>query len=215
MKLWPLICSVWLIASCPLWAADQERLIEFQGPKQSKIYDLATVRTIQPGRFTIVGTSIDNPDVMQLELKVLEALQKYCTYNDGQYPAPTDLLVLGPPDMPVTNIDVKHVKRFNGERYKRAIWFYPYKKLAVGEEPEFGFLECDRPDTEARNLITNGVRTRELFDCKRGLWGKLFNENGDPAEAFTHVVPVDSLAFRYYWTACRAVTHEEPYVPKK
>ena len=66
--------------------------------------DLNTVQIIQPGRFTVIETTIDNPDMMRFELKVLAVLRTYCARAAGQYAAPADLLMLGPPDMPVKKL---------------------------------------------------------------------------------------------------------------
>jgi hypothetical protein len=37
----------------------------------------------------------------------------------------------------------------------------------------------------------------------------------DPSKAMLGPVPLGTLALEYYQSVCRAVTHEEPYVPKK
>jgi len=91
-----------LAASCPSWASEQQnRFIEFPSAINTLIYDLDTVRIVTPGRFTIISTRIDNPDVMKFELNTLTALKSYCTRPDGKYPAPSDLFQLGQPDLPV------------------------------------------------------------------------------------------------------------------
>jgi hypothetical protein len=78
MKLPSLIFSVLLVACCPLLADQNERFVEFPEPTgKTRTYDLRTVQIIQPGRFTIVSTSIDDADVMKLELKVLDTLRSY------------------------------------------------------------------------------------------------------------------------------------------
>jgi hypothetical protein len=105
MKLSPLICIMWLIACCPSWARDQkERFLEIPNDKTTVTFDLNTVQIIHPGRFTIIETEIDNPDMMRFELKVLAVLRTYCARAAGQYAAPADLLMLGPPDMPVKKL---------------------------------------------------------------------------------------------------------------
>ena len=62
---------------------------------------------IVPGRFIITGTTIDNPDLIRFELRVLTTLNTYCARPDGKYPTPADLLTLGRPDSPVKNIEVQ------------------------------------------------------------------------------------------------------------
>ena len=129
MKLSPLIFSVLLLACCPSSAAQDERFVEFSYvAEQTLIYDLATVRVLQPGRFTIVRTLIANANRMAFELKVLETLRTYCKHPDGKYPAPTDLFTLAPPDLPVKSIEVKTETK---DQYKAVSWYYPYKNIGL------------------------------------------------------------------------------------
>ena len=62
--------------------------------------------------------------------------------------------------------------------------------------------------------IANGTRSRVLYDCKQGLWGVLANEDDDPTNAQILNVQKGTRAFTNYLSMCRAVTREEPYVPK-
>jgi hypothetical protein len=210
MKLSPLICIMWLITCCPSGARDQEkRFLEFPNDTDTVTVDLNTVQIIQPGRFTVIETTIDNPDMMRFELKVLATLRTYCARAVGQYPAPTDLLMLGPPDMPVKNIEVSR---------KMVVWYYPYKRLQGGA----GGLDCrsgNRTEqdlySEAWDVITKGIRVKRLYDCKRGLSGRTIHEDDDPTTAIVGPVPLQTLAFEYYQSVCRAVTHEAPYEPKE
>jgi hypothetical protein len=127
LKLLPLICAAYFVASCSALADDQQkRFIEFPDGGDMTTYDLNTVQLIQPGKFTIIYTVVSNPDFMRLELKALDILREYCKRDDGLYPAPTDLLTLGPSDMPVKNIEVKNVDA----QTKRTSWSYPYSKFA-------------------------------------------------------------------------------------
>jgi hypothetical protein len=152
-------------------AAEQDRFIEFPGDNDTMIYDLSTVQMIQPGRFTVVSTTIDNPDVMRLELQALAALKTYCARPDGQYPAPADLLTLGPPDMPVKSIEVESHKAYQTRTVE---WFYPYKRLAYKfesglqerfstviycESPKVSAADAKRQNLESRSVITNGLQT--------------------------------------------------------
>jgi hypothetical protein len=85
MKLSLLIFSILFAAYCPALAED-ERFVEFPAPRgQTMTYDLSTVQTIQPGRFTIIGSEIDSGDVMRFELDVLDSLRAYCKRPDGKY----------------------------------------------------------------------------------------------------------------------------------
>jgi hypothetical protein len=163
MKLSPLICIMWLITCCPSWARDQEkRFLEFPNDTDTVTVDLNTVQIIQPGRFTVIETTIDNPDMMRFELKVLATLRTYCARAVGQYPAPTDLLMLGPPDMPVKNIEVSR---------KMVVWYYPYKRLQGGA----GGLDCrsgNRTEqdlySEAWDVITKGIRVKGFMIANEG-----------------------------------------------
>ena len=135
MKLSPLICTIWLVASCPSWAGDQEkRFLEFPSGIDTTTFDLTTVQMVQPGRFTIISTTIDDLDVMKFELTVLDTLRAYCTRPDGKYPAPAKLLALGPPDMPIKSIEVR-----NQNQTRTVEWDYPYKRLAI--ETTAGIME--------------------------------------------------------------------------
>jgi len=233
MKLLPLICTIWLVASCPSWASDQEkRFLEVPSANgKTTIFDLNTVQIIQPGKFTILTTVIAKPDVMKLELKTLDTLRTYCARPDGQYPAPADLLTLGPPDMPVMNIEVKSGEiKSAGKLYqtKEASWSFPYSMLAVVFEsgdkshvfPYRTFFRCKnifQPEaneySEVRRLIMNGLQTKKLYDCRRGLDGNFVDEKDDFTKANMGPVSKGTFAFEFYLSVCQAVTHEAPYVP--
>ena len=219
MKPLPMICAFWFVVLGPSWASDQQnRFVELKSEANTVTFDLNTVQTIRPGRFMIVETTVDNPDVMRLELKALEALRDYCALADGLYPAPTDLLTLGAPDLPVESIEVKSGQSEIVGPYKVVIWRYPYKRLAS----VFGKrLDCNPDGTinefyysKSLALITNGLRSREVFDCKQGLWGPIWRDEEDPAKAILYVLQKDTAAFGLYRTVCQAVTNETPYVPQ-
>ena len=184
-------------------AGQAGRFLEFPGSGDTTTFDLNTVQKMQPGRFTIISTSIDEPDVMKFRLKALDVVRSYCTFAGGKYPAPADLLTLGTPDKSVENIEIKN---------KFVQWSYPYEGVPGGGV----ILACDRPAdyTEARSLIINGTRTKYLYDCKRGLYGAFLHQNDDPAKAMTAFPPKGSIAFKYYLSACEAVTHEAAYIPE-
>jgi hypothetical protein len=224
----PLIFFLLFLACSPSLAAQDEAFVEIPfGRGETKIYDLRTVRVIQPGRFTIVSTWIDDADRMKLELKVLDTLRIYCKRPDGKYPAPNDLFVLGPPDMPIQDIEVK-TRSFKDHQNKdhqdkEASWHYPYERFAWGPEAQdWHHLECtfDGRDRQLyrykQKQITDGTRWQELFDCKRGLTGnlQLLSDEEFPAKSISlePVVP-QSNGELLYRTICLRVTHEEPYLP--
>jgi hypothetical protein len=122
-----------LLACCPSLAAQNERFVEFPFRQdQTFTYDLRTVQMIQPGRFTIVSTVMDNADLMRFELKVLGILRTYCKRPDGKYQPPTDVFTLGPPDLPIESIEVTSAE----QKYKIAGWQYhirDWELKSVGE----------------------------------------------------------------------------------
>ena len=227
MKLFPLICAIWLVASCPSGAGEEKRFLEFPSGHDTTTFDLNTVQIIQPGRFTIISTTIDDPDVMKFELTVLYTLRDYCTRPDGKYPAPAELLTLGPADMPVKSVEVESHKKY---QTRTVDWSYPYKRFALEttagliegpmlplfcESPKVNKSDVTRHISEGRSVITNGVRSKSLYDCKRGMVSlQIFGED-DSAKATMAGVPKGSRAFKYYLSVCWAVTHEVPTCPNK
>jgi hypothetical protein len=203
-KLMLSVCAVWIAAPSPSLAGDQEtRFLELPNDADTLTYDLSTVQMIQPGRFTVIGTTIDNPDVMKLELKLLDSLRTYCKRPDGKYPAPADLLTLGQPDMPIETIEVD----WQG---KLVSWSYPYKRL----QGKVIHMACSAPDLY-RKGITNGFWMKALFDCRRGLIGSFLNEDDDPSKAFhASFVKQATRGEWYYRRVCYAVMHELPYEPE-
>lgn len=217
-----LACAVWTVGLSPCWAAEEERrFVEFPNENEIETFDLRTVQIIQPGRFTVISTTISNPDVMTLELKVLDILSAHCARPAGKYPGPTGPLTLGPPDMPIEEIVVR-----TSETQKWVYWFYPYKRLAMsnkgGIEGKVTLLTCQAESktkaqffVERRAKITNGLRMKHLFDCGRGLKGIFEEEKDDPSKAITHAVERGTNAEIRYVRVCIAVMNKMPYLPWK
>jgi hypothetical protein len=185
-------------------AKQEDRFLEFLGDVGTTTFDLSTVQIIQPGRFSVVSTTIDYPWMMKFELKALSTLQTYCARPAGKYPAPADLLTLGPADMPVKSI----------EKQKIVSWEYPYKRLGK----RMGIAFCGAQDQlDQRAKITNGYRAKELFDCKRGLAGSFLDEidKGDPSRVLTNVVPNNTILEIHYVRVCHVVTREWPYLSER
>jgi hypothetical protein len=216
------IVSIWLAATSPLWALDQkDRFLEFPDETETATYDLRTVQLIQPGRFTISYTVIANPDVMRFEFKVLAKLRTYCASADGHYPAPSDLLTLGPPDMPIKDIEVRSdVTRVAGKAYpfKIASWPYPYQKLAKYYAISLHCKYSNRTEadlySEAMSRITNGFSGRTVYDCRRGLHSLPLIKDEELANARMFSIRKGTYAFHYYEVVCGAVMHELPYIPE-
>ena len=99
---------------------------------------------------------------MKLELKALAILQTYCSRPDGQYPPPTNLFTLGPPDMPVKSIEVETNSKY---QTRTVVWYYPYKRLAFslqGGELEERFtmpLHCQSPK------VSSSQATKLQLEC--------------------------------------------------
>jgi len=211
-----------MIVFYPCWAAEQDRrFLEFPNDNDTTTFDLSTVQIVQPGRFIVIATKINSPDVMALELKALDTLRTYCARPAGKYPAPADLLTLGRPDMSVENIVVK-----SSRTSKWVYWSYPYKRLAMstaqGLDEKGTILYCrEQSKTEAqfflerRAEITNGSRMKHLFDCRRGLGGMFFNNNDDPSKAITSPVKRGTFGEDKYFRVCVAVMNEMPYLPEQ
>jgi hypothetical protein len=205
-----LLISICLVACCPSWASDQQkRFLEIPSEIHTLTYDLDTVQIISPGRFAIMSTRIDNPDVMRFELNALKILKPYCTRPDGEYPAPSELFQLGQPDdLPVEQIKVKTGPVLG----KSVAWKYPYRKFEAFQHTALG---CDKHGyIYSYNTITNGFRQKEIFDCKRGLQSLGADEGDVPRDVYMMPVKSGTNGWWYYSTVCRAVTHEEPYQPE-
>lgn len=219
-------------------AADEnERFVEFPWfAGKTHTYDLRTVQMIQPGRFTALSTSIDDADAMKFELKALDALRSYCKRPDGSYAPPTDIFTLGPPDLPIKDVEVKSSQTKLGQ-FNSANWRYPYERFAI--EDREGFLQnlvfffckdglrTDEGDLyrKKRASITNGDQTKELFDCKRGLRGDFATLDdeppgpdrfwpSDPAKVDMYAVRPHSNGDLIYHSICLRVMHEKPYSPE-
>lgn len=195
------------------WApAHGQRFLQLRfGSAGTITFDLATVQLLQPGRFTIKATTMDDPDVMRFKLGVLKAAHAFCAHGVGKYSMPRSLLTLGPPDMPIRDIVVAKTK----ENWKYVLWSYPYLRLAIGSHEYSSSLNCGRGSDygQLQDAILNGLRDKELFDCDRGLSGTFLNQNDDPTKAITGFVPAGSIMEHLYYAVCRAVTHTEPYKP--
>jgi hypothetical protein len=131
--------------------------------------------------------------------------------------------------LPIESIEVKSDQTTVAGKtvvfFKVVLLSYPYTRLAHSRqgkiEPDGGFLTCkqgDRTESELyeehRSLIMNGIRSKELFDCKRGLAGVFHRDEDDPAKAITYVVRPDTYHHRYYLGVCFRVMHELPYLPE-
>jgi hypothetical protein len=218
-------------ATYPTLAAvgDQDsQFLEISEDTETVIFDLATVRVIIPGRFTIVQTYIDHPDTMKFKLTVLDTLRNYCSLHDGRYQAPESLFTLGRPDMPIERIEVSSSSALRGITncpFKSASWSYPYDRLAMHFKDHSlagkGFLNCqqwcksgDELYLSERAVILNGLRTSELYDCKRGLTGTFISDvDNDPAKVTVLTVRPGTFAFAHYTKICERVVHEMPFIP--
>lgn len=199
------------------------QFVEFPEENSTKIYDLSTVQILMAGQFSIMATTIDDPDKMHLRLKVHDVLATYCKRPDGEYEAPIELFTLGPPEMPIEKILVKTMKSKIAGRtdaFREAKWSLPYKRLAftlgkvIPAEVLYvcggiGAMNTAERNAKARSEIVNGYRQKEIYDCNRALMGlKLL----DPDSIFEPIMDtVRGGYFRYYEFLCRKVTGKQPY----
>lgn len=200
------------------------RFLDFSDENNSITYDLATVELIQPGKFTIVVTTINHPDVMRLKLKAIDVLRRYCSRPDGKYPAPAELFTLGQPDLPVDKIEVK-TRTIKGEKpFKNVVWNFPYKRLASSSkegvlEKYPSFFDCsgravqseDQSYREERSAIMNGFQRKEMYDCKRAIMGVFVNLDDPLSRVISGEIRGGFLG--HYLPLCGRVTGELPYIP--
>jgi hypothetical protein len=183
---------------------------------------LTTVQFVDPGRFTIVSNAQDHPDVIRLNLVVLETLKSYCSRPDGEYVPPPELFALGPADMPVKKIEVK--TRSGNPPFKNVVWRLPYRRLALdypnGPQEADGFFDCTGPAVESiekeynelRDLIMNGTRRKELYDCRHGIMGVFANVDDPPSRAIANTnIPGGFL--EAYLRLCPTIVGGLPYMP--
>jgi hypothetical protein len=210
-------------------AAEQDsQFLEVLEDTETVIFDLATVRVIIPGRFTIAQTYIDHPSTMKFKLTVLDTLRTYCPLHDGKYQAPENLFTLDRPDMPIERIEVSSSSALPGTTncpFKSVSWSYPYDRFAMHIKDRSlegrGFLNCqqwcksgDELYLSERAIILNGLRTKELYDCKRGLTGTLLSsDDNDPAKVTMLTVRPGTFAFSHYTRICERVMREKPFIP--
>jgi hypothetical protein len=121
----------------------QNSFVEFKDEKEITTYDLRTVEIIQPGKFVIVETVLDNPDVMKFELKVLDTLRSHCARPVGFYTAPAEVFTLGPPDMSVKEIEVRLIPLAGTNHSVKVVsWWLPYFKTMVGAGAHYESYAC-------------------------------------------------------------------------
>src|SRR5260370_18215306 len=147
-------------------ALGDTRWVELDYGARTITYDLTTVQMIAPGKFTIISTTVDHPDVMKLNLAVLDTLRSYCNQPDGKYAPPVELFLLGKPDMPVEKIEVETKPASRGKNFKNVSWRPPYRKLALN----LRFFDCEGSAVESadeeyawmRFRIMNGLPAKEM-----------------------------------------------------
>jgi hypothetical protein len=191
---------------------DQNRFVEIHLTDTTDTFDLSTVKEIQPGRFVVAEISMEIPDLMKFELNALRKLEKYCSFAIGSYAVPEDLLIAGvPDDLPVSKIEVTSPYNSKGVE-----WKYPYKKFAWSASGPRSMVYRCSSKTEFMDhytLITDGLHTRRIFDCRNALDGWLDEKADDPAKAMMLEVRQDTISAREYIRLCTAVYHEKPREP--
>jgi hypothetical protein len=198
------------------FAQGQDRFVEVRLSAETATFDLNTVKEVQPGRFIIAKTSMHHPELMRFELNALRKLQSHCSSAIGTYSVPPDLLIAGTPDLPVTKIEVKPSMTGYSSNPKAIEWKYPYKKFAWSDgDPRSMIFRCwsKTEFSEQYNLITNGLHTREIYDCRNALDGWLLKPEDDPTKATMLEVHENTTDADEYIRVCMAVYHEKPREP--
>jgi hypothetical protein len=219
-----------LLCSLPARAADQpQRFIEIHAADDTstRTYDLDSVELIQPDKFTIRGTDVDDPDIIALKINALEILRPYCKKRDGDYDAPAALFRLGTPDLAIERIQVRSkTATIAGKKYptKQVLWEFPYDRLAIhhkdGQVEAFpSWVDCQSPlmspdelYLETRSAIMNGIQVKEMYDCRRFVMG-MFLDTSDPSSKAVIMAPRGGYV-RFYLAVCQAVTGKAPYLPQ-
>lgn len=91
----------------PAITYSDDRFVEVDEDAWIETFDLKTVTRLLPGKYLVTSTQTYPPDVMKQKLTEQDVLESYCDKPDGKYPAPSALFTLGPPDMPVMDIEVQ------------------------------------------------------------------------------------------------------------
>ena len=215
------VAIIILLFQCEIASALEEtepadRFLEFSSDQNTTTYDLSTVQTIWPGKFTVISTTIDNPALMKLSLTAVDTLYTYCEQPVGLYSPPDKLYMLGEADMPVQDISVK-VGEIQLERNsvirKQVGWKLPYQMFAVMGAEKPIVVNCDEEQSEIKSLMSNGLRSKTIYDCKSGLMGVFMNEADDLSKAV--VLPVRGGFIRHYLALCLKLKVREPYIPSE
>jgi hypothetical protein len=213
----PALSAAWLVSIRPSSATEPaDRFLEFSSDRNTWTYDLSTVQTIVPGKFTVIYTTIDNPDLMRLELTAVDTLYNYCAQPDGTYSPPDRIFTLGKADMPVQKISVKTVQTELGGRIypsKQIGWNFPYQRFAFRGTEEPIVVNCKEDHSIMKSLISNGIQGKTMYDCKRGLMGLFINKDDDLSKAI--VGTVHGGFFDHYLALCLKLKVPEPYIPSE
>lgn len=202
----------------PAGESGPSRWVELRFSDRTITYDLETVRMIQPGRFTVLSTTTDLPGVMRFRLKVLDTLRLYCSRPDGKYEPPTDLFLLGPPDMPINKIEV--TTSGTQGRSKNIEWSLPYRTMAIGDRENVEVFGCqgmggesmEQEYSEMRAILMNGITSKELYDCNNGVMGEFVNVEDPPSKAIT-TTNIRGAFMDAYLRLCHAITGQMPFLP--
>ena len=119
----------------PLLANESDnRFIEFHGPSDTTVsYDLATVDNDPIRTVYYRAITMDEPDAIKFKLQSLDMLRDYCAKPLGRYAPRTTVFILGSPDIPVRDIEIKQ----SVFKEKFALWAYPYRRFAfANNDPE-------------------------------------------------------------------------------
>jgi hypothetical protein len=191
----------------------QQRFVEFPTENDVTIFDLASVKIVQPGRFTILHTTLYNADVMRFRMGIIDVLRQYWSRPDGKYlPPPQNVLSLGPPELSLASIDKEHGV---------VAWPLPYVRFKLyRNEQDSQFYDCNHDErktdeqnySDQRRLLTNGSTSQYLFDCRCAFLGLVHDDDVSGAT----LIPMTKgrVITHYYERSCLTVTHEMTLEPQ-
>jgi hypothetical protein len=115
-------------------AGPSGRFVEFHSPGGwTDIYDIETVRMILPGRFTVIKTTIDDPDKIPLKLDIFRILKTYCERPEGNYPLPQKLVTMaGLPTSSVFKVTNETIEVMSVDEELKTIYWANWAGFPVG-----------------------------------------------------------------------------------
>lgn len=211
-----LVLASAIIGALAVPATANERFIEIGDDTSTTTFDLSTVNVIQPGKFSVIYMTTDNPDVIRLRLAIIDDLKSACSKPFGEYDISMKVIDIKKPDMPVEKIRVYDLSGAKVTRWSKPYLEYSFIKDGKVKQAD-EFFPCgtkrqklDDYYMETRSSIMGGIREKIMFDCRRGLMGVYPRENDTSPLLLTEI---RGAYVTYYKKVCPKVTGEPPYLP--